>query len=127
MRKPSVRCRHHTVRSPEQPARAATSVRATRTPDRTYSEARETRHVQIRGFGVSEENALFVRLAFSHQGKRRLRLLPLANLTYASREFDRLSVEGARLFSPQARRELIVRIQATAEDGRRFKVATRLG
>ena len=63
---------------------------------------------------------MFVRLRFLHRGKSRTHLLALAGLTVASEEFDRLNVDGARLISPQARRELIDRIQATPEEGSAF-------
>src|SRR5215213_983488 len=60
-------------------------------------------------------------------GVPRTRLIPLSKLRPTSGELDRLNVDGARLISPQARRELVNRIQATPEEGRRFAVATRLG
>ena len=95
--------------------------------DRTRGSAKRTSHIEIRGYGGSLDGALFIRLRFLHRGKSRTRLLALGGLTVASGEFDRLNVDGARLISPQARRELIDRIQATPEEGRRFPVATRLG
>ncbi len=51
---------------------------------RTRAGAKHTRHIRIRGFGISPEKALFIRLRFLHRGKQRTRLLPLANLTPTS-------------------------------------------
>ena len=96
-------------------------------PHPTRKAAKHTSHIGLCGYGGSLDGALFIRLRFLHRGKPRTRLLPLAGLTVASKEFDRLSVDGARLFSQQARRELIDRIQATTEEAGRFAVATRLG
>jgi hypothetical protein len=53
--------------------------------------------------------------------------MALTGLTVASQEFERLNFYGARLISPQARRELIDRIQDTPDEEPRFQVATRLG
>ena len=95
--------------------------------DPTREAAKHTSHIGICGYGVSLDGALFVRLRFLHRDKLRTHLLALGGLTVASQEFDRLNFYGARLISPQARRELIDRIQATPEEGGRFPVATRLG
>lgn len=96
-------------------------------PDPTRAGAKHTGHIRIRGFGISPDKALFIRLDFSYGGRTKSQLLPLAGLNVTSYEFDRLNVDGARLISPQARRELIDRVQATVEEGPRFAVATRLG
>jgi hypothetical protein len=86
-----------------------------------------TAHLRIAGFGAAEDGALFAELAFGHRDGMRTGLLPLAGLTPASKAFDRLTERGARLVSQAARRELIDRIQATADLRPTFAVATRLG
>jgi hypothetical protein len=70
-----------------------------------HAGAKHTGHVRIRGFGVSPDKEMFVLLDFSHRGKARSRLLPFTKLSPTSGEFDRLSADGARLISTQARRE----------------------
>ena len=81
----------------------------------TREAARRTSHIGICGYGESLDGGLFIRLRFLHQGESITHLLALAGLTVASQEFERLNFYGARLISPQARRELIDRVQATRE------------
>ena len=104
----------------EPPRHPSAVSNDTAEPDRTREKAKHTRHIRIRGFGESQDEALFVLLSFRHLGVTKMHLLPLDGLTTKSKGFDRLNVDGARLISPQARGELINRIQATLEEGSRL-------
>lgn len=86
-----------------------------------------TKHIRLGCIGRSATGELFVELRYAHKGKRRTRLLPFAGLSQKSAVFDALNQDGAWLISPQARQELIRRIQGHRDDRAKVKVATRLG
>jgi hypothetical protein len=86
-----------------------------------------TEHITLGSYGKSLNGELFVELCFKVGNTTRSYMVPVADLTTTSRVFTPLNNAGARLISPQARRELIDRLQAHQPQAPMLDVATRLG
>jgi hypothetical protein len=86
-----------------------------------------TEHITLGSYGKSLNGELFVELCFKVGGETISYMVPLADLTATSRVFTALNNAGAHVLSPQARRELIDRLQAHQPQGPMLDVATRLG